>query len=73
MKLNKDNKHILEIGDILDFGYDKEQYIITNLWYSPTHKNALSLTIQNIHTKQTIYGERSSNCYGATIIKKANK
>lgn len=71
MKLNKDNKHTLKIGDILDFGYDKEQYIITNLWANSSRANAINITIQNIHTKQTIYGYRSSECYGAEIIKKS--
>ena len=71
MKLNKDNKHTLQIGDILDFGYSKEQYIITNLWTNPTRSNAMNITLQNIHTKQTIYGYRSSLCYGAEIIKKS--
>lgn len=69
MKLNKDNKHTLQIGDILDFG--KDQYIITNLWTSPTRTNAINITLQDIRTKQTIYGYRSSLCYGAEIIKKS--
>ena len=72
MILNRTNKHLVSVGDKLRFyPYDgKEDYIITNI-IQGYNKNTLCFTIQNVNTKQTIYGYPSSHCYGAEIIKES--
>ena len=55
MKLNKDNKHALEIGDILDFGYNKEQYIITNVVLTNTQKRFITHHSKHTHKTDNIW------------------
>jgi len=67
MILNKETKHNLEIGDILRFSGCPD-YLVTGMWWGK-YKNALSVTIQDMRDKRTIYGMPSSELYGAEIIK----
>ena len=71
MILNKDTKHYLEIGDVLRFS-DGSEYLVTNLWKGQ-YRNSLSVTIQCLKDRRTIYGEPSSELYGAEIIKGGKK
>ena len=72
MKLNKDTKHIVQIGDVLSFG--DEQYLVKNVMRC-TDKYmsslAVSYTIQNIAKGWVIYSYPSSKLYGAEIIRSA--
>ena len=64
-KLDKENKKLISVGDILHFDYG-DSYIVKNVMEGG-YKNALSFTLQDTKTKRTIYCHPSSECYGATI------
>lgn len=66
MKLNKDTKHSVKIGDRLRFAYG-DCYMVTNVIQSADGRT-VNFTIQDIKTKQTIYAQPSSKLYGAEII-----
>ena len=66
MKLNKDTKWYVKQGDRLRFS-ETEEYVVTDV-YEYTNRRAVSFTIQDVRTKQTIYCYPSSNLYGAEII-----
>jgi hypothetical protein len=68
MKLTKDTKTAVEVGDVLRFSA-KESYTVVNIICTG---NARNFTIQNNETKQTIYAYPASKCYGAEIIKRRN-
>lgn len=67
MKLNKDTRHTVEIGDVLRFS-DKEAYVVTEVM-SGANGRTFYFTLADIRTKQHIYGMKSSALYGAEIIK----
>lgn len=66
MKLNKETKHSLEIGDVLRF--PEGDYVVLNTWVSGRYNQGLSITLR-IPDGRTIYGMPSSQLYGAEIIK----
>lgn len=66
MKLNKETKHSLEIGDVLRLS--DGDYIIRNMWASGYHNQGLNITLTDPYGR-TIYGMPSSQLYGAEIIK----
>lgn len=64
MKLNKDNKRTVAVGDILrDSCGDHTVVTVIN------GKNGVSFTLR-LPTGQTLYSYPSSQCYGMEIIKK---
>jgi hypothetical protein len=65
MKLNKDNKYTIEVGDQLKFN-ESEVYTVTTI--IPC-RNGVNFTLRDIKTGQTIYSHPSSQCYGAEVIK----
>lgn len=64
MKLNKDNKRTVAIGDVLRDSCG--DYTVTNVIEG---KFGISFTLR-LHTGQTLYAYPSSKCYGMEIIKK---
>jgi len=66
MKLNKDTKHDVKVGDILRFD-DGSEYTVTNVITAYRYANAVSFTIRDKYGR-TIYAEPSSKLYGAEII-----
>ena len=70
MKLNRNNKYTIEIGDQLKFS-ESEVYTVTTI--IPV-RNGVNFTLRDVKTGQTIYSNPSSQCYGAEVIKaKANQ
>ena len=65
MKLNKDNKFEVDVGDIIDFGNDA--YEVMTVIHGG--RNSLSFTLREMQTMRTIYAYPSSYCYGADVIK----
>lgn len=65
MKLNKDNKYAIEVGDQLKFS-ESAIYTVTTILPCRTGVN---FTLRDIKTGQTIYSHPSSQCYGAEVIK----
>jgi len=65
MKLTKDNKHSVTVGDILKFS-EKESYMIRTV---VPYNNGICFSLQDTKTKQVIYCYPSSKCYGTEIIK----
>lgn len=65
MKLNKDNKYTIEVGDQLKFN-ESEVYTVTTI--IPC-RNGINFTLRDTKTGQTIYSHPSSQCYGAEVIK----
>ena len=65
-KLTRETKHNVRIGDKLSFGYGSP-YIVTNVIVG--NRGCVNYTLQDIATKQTLYAERSSNCYGAMVTR----
>lgn len=63
MKLNKDNKYQITLGDRLMIG--DEPFTVTSI---TTYRNGLAFTIQDTKGRK-IYGEPSSHLYGCEIIK----
>ena len=63
MKLNKDNKYQITLGDKLMIG--NEPFTVTSI---TTYRNGLAFTIQDTNGRK-IYGEPSSHLYGCEIIK----
>jgi len=68
MKLNKDTKHNVAIGDVLEFG-DGSRYMITAL--SDSGKSIV-VSITDTKDRRTIYGMPISKLYGAMIEKGDN-
>ena len=66
MKLNKDTKHDVKVGDVLRFE-NGDSYIVTTI-IEGSYRNALSFTIRDIKDGRTIYAHPSSKLYGADIV-----
>ena len=64
MKLNKDNKYQITLGDCLKSG--EKVYKVVSI---TTYKNGLAFTLEDTEDKRRIYGEPSSHLYGCEIIK----
>ena len=66
MKLNKNTKRLVNVGDVLKFG-ENESYMVRTVY--EYQRGGLSFTLEDVRTKQHIYLYPSSKCYGAEIIK----
>ena len=67
MKLNKDNKHNIKIGDMIRFSCG-EAYIITTVIQNG---HSVCFTLRDIKSGQYLYCYPSNKCYGAEIIRRA--
>ena len=65
MKFNKQTKYAVKNGDVLKS--NNESYVICNFWFSSS-KRCMYLTLQDIKTKQRIYGITAYECYGMEIV-----
>lgn len=74
MKLDKNTKHEVEIGDRLKFS-DGCVCTVVNVirWANGRSGNAVSYTLRDMRDGRTIYSMPSSDCYGATIIKQERR
>ena len=71
MKLDKNTKHEVEMGDRLKFSDDCICAVVNVIrWADGRHVNAVSYTLRDLRDGRTIYSMPSSQCYGATIIKR---
>lgn len=70
MKLDKNTKHDLKVGDVLRFS-ESEEYEILRIFYGSVNKNAISLTLR-IPDGRIIYCTPSSHFYGGEIIHNMN-
>ncbi len=68
MKINKDTKWDVEIGDYIQFDYG-DKYLVLNVYSAGYRNQGLKFTLQDVKTKRCIYGHNSSECYGAELIK----
>lgn len=68
MKINKDTKWDVEIGDYIQFDYG-DKYLVLNVYSAGYWNQGLKFTLQDVETKRCIYGYNSSECYGAELIK----
>lgn len=67
MKLDKNTKHNLKVGDVLQFS-DSEEYEVLHIFCDyKVNRNAMSLTLK-CKDGRIIYCTPSSNFYGAEII-----
>lgn len=66
MKLNKDTKWDVQIGDFLYDGKYHSVFRVTNLWEGG-NRNALYLTV-DFPDGRRLYGGRSSDFYGLEIV-----
>lgn len=77
MKLTKDTRDCLEIGDILKDKHDT--FVVTNIFASGRCGNGKSVTIKWLKSRDgksdgyTIYGYPMSKLYGLEIIKDGGK
>lgn len=69
MKLDKNTRKSLRIGDILKFS-DSEKYIVITILEN--RFGGLTATIQDVFTKRTIYLIAVSKLYGSEIIREEN-
>ena len=72
MKLDKNTKHNLMVGDVLRFSDSEEYEVLRIIRSSATNSNALNLTLR-CPDGRVIYGTPSSHYYGAEIISRAVK
>ena len=67
MKLNKNTKTLVNVGDMLVFS-DSEKYLVVNV--IEYHKNgARGFTLRDMKTGMHVYSMPSSMYYGAEIVK----
>ncbi len=66
MKLNKDTKKTVKVGDILRYDCG-DSYRVTAV-FPAAHGRGLCFTIRDTKTNMPIYCIPSSNLYGAEII-----
>ena len=66
MKLNKNTKHDVKVGDILRFDYG-DSYRVTGI-FPAAYGKGLSFTIRDTKTNMPIYCIPSSKLYGAEIV-----
>lgn len=69
MKLNRETKHNLKVGDILKFndsGKPNSAYIIIDIFES--NRGSMSFYLRDVVDHRPIYGMPSSECYGAEIV-----
>lgn len=70
MKLDKNTKHNLMVGDVLRFS-DSEEYEVLRIFYGSVNKNAMNLTLKDCNDGRVIYYSPSSHYYGAEIISRS--
>lgn len=70
MKLDKNTKHDLKVGDVLRFSDSEEYEVLRTIRSSATNSNALNLTLK-CPDGRVIYGTPSSHYYGAEIISRS--
>ncbi len=65
-KLNRETKHSVKVGDILQFTHDS--YIVTNIIRDERDSNRICFTIRDTKNGRPIYAYPSSKLYGAEIV-----
>lgn len=70
MKLDKNTKHNLMVGDVLRFSDSEKYEVLRTISSSATRSNALNLTLR-CPDGRVIYGTPSSHYYGAEIISRS--
>lgn len=74
MKLDRNTKHEVEIGDRIKFSDDSVCTVVNVIrWADGRSGNAVSYTLRDLRDGRTIYSMPSSQCYGATIIKQVRR
>ena len=66
MKLNKETKHLVEVGDNIRFTCGNNYKVVTVI---KSANGGLNFTLEDVKDGRRIYSYPSSKCYGAEILK----